>query len=99
MADQLSLNKTLFQLDISHNSINESNLPYMSAKLSYNHTLYGFHLNGNQMRLDISGMVVEQDKEKKLLQGQFENMDLKSKGSCKPDLRLLGFNWITEKWQ
>jgi len=51
------------------------------------------------MRLDISGMIVEEHKEKKLTSFQPESMDMQSKNANKTDIRFLANNWVTEKWQ
>lgn len=67
MTDKLSENKLLIQLDLSHNGIKSTEIPVMNEGLSKNHTLVGLHLNGNQMSLDISGMIVEGFQDRKLI--------------------------------
>lgn len=86
LADQLSENKILFQLDLSHNSIKDVlNLrEYLNDKLSYNHTLIGLHLAGNQIRLDMAGYIVKEDKDNKFLQFQSEGLDLHVQSANKP---------------
>lgn len=99
LADKISENKILYQLDLSHNNIKDIVVTYFNEKLAQNHSLIGLHLSGNQISLDMAGYILKEHKDKKLLQFQSEGLDLQCKIANKPDLRFICNNWITEKWQ
>jgi hypothetical protein len=45
-------------VDLSHNYFNEEACRIIGRKLIYNHTMYGFHMEGNCCEVDSQGFLV-----------------------------------------
>jgi len=57
LGDRLSENKKLYDLNLSNNKIKSNHVPHLFQTISNNHTLIGLDLNGNEMKVDLDGVV------------------------------------------
>jgi hypothetical protein len=51
-------NKSLIHVDMSHNHFSEEACSIIGSKLIFNHTMYGFHMEGNCCKIDSQGFIV-----------------------------------------
>lgn len=58
LGEILEDNRRLFHLDISYNAIRADDCELLAEGLRENHTLFGFHVAGNQAQMDASGFLV-----------------------------------------
>ena len=66
LGDLFEKNQTaLIHLDISYNNLNYSDCKLIAEKSKLNHTILGFHIEGNSMDINCLGFITPKEKEKK----------------------------------